>query len=474
MSGKAFAFDLLDATDELLRDEGLDGKIVWWKQSLSTLLSARGPIHLPTITREQLVRVSIRDEKKREGSFEIASPNIRHIGQALKRAKGLLSETPPNPYAADLVAPPLDFPEERLIAWDEDTAAGGGDRRSEFFKKVNRMAKHAKLVASARFYTGEAEIAVGNTLGLRRYHRFTIASCELVLLGVPNSSNRHVSAFAARSGKSLDDIDTDEIIVEALESATLQMRLPFMDPFRGVSNGGKTFDVILRPYALQAWLWWLSWFGFSGVSLHNETSLLTGNMGKLVTAKDITIVDDWRYEHMIPAPFDTEGMTRERVALIENGVAKGVVCDGATSKKSEFPRTGHAVLTNNADYPFYPAPLHLVFEGGSHSFEDLIESCERPTILITYFNYPSMPDPRTGVFTATSRYGTFFIEGGKFRYVLPPLRFLERTLDAFSRIEAKTKPRIVISQDQYDGIEPSSYAVPAVKIRDMYFVESVT
>ena len=474
MSGKAFAFDLLDATDELLRGEGLDGKIVWWKQSLSTLLSARGPINLPTVTRGQLVRVSICDEEKREGSFEITSPNIRHIQRALKRAKGLLPETPPNPYAGDLVEPPIDLPEERLIAYDEDTAAGELDRRVEFFQKVNKIAGHARLVASARFYTGEAEIAVGNTLGLRRYHRFTIASCELVLLGVPNSGNRHVSAFAARSGKSLDDIDTDEIIMEALESATLQMRLPFMDPFHGIPNGGKTFDVILRPYALQAWLWWLSWFGFSGVSLHNETSLLTGNIGELVTAKDVTIMDDWRYEHMIPAPFDTEGMTRERVALIERGVAKGVVCDGATSKKSGLPRTGHAVLTNNSDYPFYPAPLHLVFEGGPHSFEDLIDSCEKPTILIPFFNYPSMPDPRTGIFTATSRHGTLLIEGGKFRYVLPPLRFLERTLDAFGRIEMKTKPKLVISQDQYDGIEPSSYAVPAIKIRDMHFTESVT
>lgn len=278
-----------------------------------------------------------------------------------------------------------------------------------------------------------------------------------------------MSASAARSGKSLDDIDPDEVIVEALESATLQMHLPFMDPFHGASNGGeKTFDVILRPYAVEAWLWWLSLFGFSGVSLLNETSFLTGAIGQLVTSRDITIVDDWRNAHMIPAPFDTEGMTRQRVALIEQGVARGVVCDSATSKKIQFPRTGHADLTG------YPRPLHLVFEGGSHSFEGLIETCERPTILIAYFNYPSMPDPRTGVFTATSRHGTFLIDGGKFRYVSPPLRLLERTLDAFSRIEAKTKSKLVIDQDHYDGIEPSSYVVPAVKIKDMHFVESVT
>lgn len=469
MSGKAFAFELLDATDRLLRNEGLDGKIVWWKQSLSTLRSARGLLHQPTVTREQMVKISMSDQEKRDGSIAIASPNLRRIKQAIMHTKRLLLDTPPNSYAADLIEPPIDFPEDQLIAWDEDTAAGEPGRRGEFFEKVNKLAGHARLVASARFYTGEAELAVGNTLGLRRYHRFTIASCELVLRGAQNSSNRHVSAFAARSGKSLDDIDPEEVIAEALESATLQMRLPFVDPFYRVSNGGeKVFDVILRPYAVEAWLWWLSLFGFSGVSLLNETSFLTNVIGQLVTSKDVTIVDDWRYEHMIPAPFDVEGMTRERVVLIEQGIAKGVVCDGVTSKKTQLPRTGHADITG------YARPLHLVFEGGSHSFEELIETCEKPTILIAYFNYPSMPDPRTGVFTATSRHGTFLLEGGKFRGVLPPLRLLERTLDAFSRIEAKTKPKLIIDQDHYDGIEPSSYAVPAVKIRDMHFVESVT
>jgi predicted Zn-dependent protease len=469
MRGKAFAFDLLDATDELLRDEGLDGKVVWCKQALSTLLSARNPIHQASITREQLVKIYIRDQENREGSIVIVSPNLRHIKQAILYAKGVLRDTPPNPYGADLAAPPADFPEEQVIAWDEDTAAGDLTRRSEFFERVNKIAARANLVASARFYTGEEEIAVGNTLGLRRYHRFTTASCELVLKGASNSNNRHVSAFAARSGKSLDDIDPDEVIVEALESATLQTHLPFMDPFQEASNGEeRTFDVILRPYALGAWLWWLGLYEFSGVSLFNETSFFTDAIGGLVTSQDITIVDDWHYSHMIAAPFDTEGVTRERVPLIERGIARGVVCDSATAKKAELPPTGHAVLSN------YPQPLHLVFEGGSHSFEELIDSCKRPTILITYFNYPSMPDPRTGVFTATTRHGTFLIEGGKFRNVLPPLRFLERTLEAFARIEAKTKPKLVIEQDQYEGIEPSSYAVPAVKIKDMHFVESVT
>lgn len=469
MIGKTHAFEILDRADQSLRHEGLEGTIVWWGQLLSTLRSARGRIHQPTISREQLLRIVVRDDGKREASMTIASPNISHIRQAIKHAKALLPSTPPNPYGAELISPPLLLPEEAIHAWDEDTARGERTKRNEFFQSVNKIAKEAKLVASARFYTGAVEMAVGNTLGLRRYHRFTIASCELVLKGIPNSKTSYVSAFAARSGKSLDDINTDEVVVEALQSATLQLALPRLDPFGGASNGVKTFDVILRPYALDAWLWWLSAFSFSGVALYHETSFLTGKIGQIVTSPDISIIDDWRYPHMIPAPFDADGMTRSRVPLIEHGVAKGVVSDGTTSNLAKLPRTGHAVLR----YSNYCRPLHLVFEGGQCSFEDLIESCERPTILITYFNYPSMPDPREGIFTATSRHGTFLIEGGKFHAALPPLRLVERTLDAFSRIELATKSKLVINQDHYEGIEPSSYLVPAVKIKDMSFVGSV-
>jgi len=468
MEGREGAFEIITYAERLSRAKGLSGTILLRGQELSTLRSARNFLHQPTIARDQSLKISVSDEKSRTGSATTSSLSREAIGESFKEAEQLVLCGEPYPYVAELISQPKELPEDHIDGWDEETAGGETKQREKFFKEARKAVDRLGLLASARFYTGNMETAVGNTLGLLRYHRFTISSCELTMTGIPSTNLKHISAFAARSARDVRSIDYNEVIQEAVESAILQKHLPIVDPFSKKRKRYKELDVILRPYALATWLMWLNWYAFNGDALFNETSVLTGKIGQLVASQATSIADDWRYDRMIPAPFDAEGLTRTRVLIIEEGIARGVVCGGVASKRSGLTRTGHAMMND------YTWPLHLVFKGDNYTLDDLIESCERPTLLITSFNYPSMSNTREGVFTGTTRHGTFLIEGGKIRGIVPPLRFIERTLDAFSRIYMKTEPMIVVEQDHYEGIEESSYAVPAAKIENFHFVGSVS
>jgi predicted Zn-dependent protease len=162
-----------------------------------------------------------------------------------------------------------------------------------------------------------------------------------------------------------------------------------------------------------------------------------------------------------------EGVTRNTVELIKNGVAKNAVCDGATAIKAGTKPSGHSLRSTSG-----AIPMHLVFEGGRTSEDELIKSCERPTVYVTYFNYPSMPDAREAVFTATTRHGTFLIENGQFKQALPPLRFKEKTGEALSKVRDMTREIIIFGEENYGSFYPQSMAVPMVKIENCSFVGS--
>lgn len=177
---------------------------------------------------------------------------------------------------------------------------------------------------------------------------------------------------------------------------------------------------------------------------------------------------------MPPLPFDSDGRDRQIVPLIERGIARGVVWDGATAKKAEGASTGHANdMLFGDESEASVMPLHLVMEGGDTAPGAMVKDAVRPTLLVSHFNYANMPDPQGAVFTATTRHGTFLIERGEYVAALPPLRIQEKTLEALARIEALSPPELVVPYENYGGVVPVGTLVPWTKIADLAFIGAV-
>src|SRR5947207_13348797 len=154
----------------------------------------------------------------------------------------------------------------------------------------------------------------------------------------------------------------------------------------------------------------MSLTGLGGQSVLEGRSFMTGRIGERVTGESFTLVDHAMDARTIAVPFDVEGTPRQKVMLVEGGVARGPVYDRASAKAMGARSTGHA-----ADPSRYASGGHagnLTMSGGSATREELIGAVARG-ILITRFHYTNTPDPRAATMTGTTRDGPFLIENGK-------------------------------------------------------------
>jgi len=198
------------------------------------------------------------------------------------------------------------------------------------------------------------------------------------------------------------------------------------------------WTVILEPAAFGELVMFLAGH-FSAQSYDEGSSFLSGRLGETVMDAGVTIRDDYAHELHPDAPFDWEGTPKQRVALIERGVARTVVTDSAWARKLDRANTGHGLPAPNANGPY---PLDLVVEPGTATFDELIASTERG-LLVTRLWYVRIVDQRQTILTGMTRDGTFLIENGKLTRGVRNLRFNQSLVDAlgsctFANVQQRT------------------------------------
>ena len=92
--------------------------------------------------------------------------------------------------------------------------------------------------------------------------------------------------------------------------------------------------MILEPSAVLDLVGFL-FYDFAATALADKRSCLNDRMGKQIFGKNISITDDAYHPLQLGAPFDGEGMPRERVTLVDRGVPKNLVYSRATAKAAK-------------------------------------------------------------------------------------------------------------------------------------------
>jgi predicted Zn-dependent protease len=218
------------------------------------------------------------------------------------------------------------------------------------------------------------------------------------------------------------------------------------------------YTVVLEPLAVAEMIMYLSFCGFSGKSVQDRYSFLTGKLGEKLFDEKVTIVDDCTDPHTMRLPFDFEGLPRQKVAIVENGVAKAVVYDQMSALKDGVPSTGHSVNSPGNG----GIPLNLVMANGDQSLEELIASTDNG-LLITRFHYMNIVNPRQASLTALTRDGVFKIENGKVMGAVKNMRFTETMLDALKEVAGISKER------QRCKAMFGNYYVPCLKLENFHF-----
>jgi PmbA protein len=260
------------------------------------------------------------------------------------------------------------------------------------------------------------------------------------------------SGYGADTAADVSTLDLETVGRMAVDKA-LQSRHP-----TGIEPGAYT--VILEEAAVADMLSSLGFTGFGALALQEGRSFMTGCLGQQVTGENITIWDDGLDPRGLVLPFDFEGVPKQRVTLIEKGVAQGVVYDSFTAGREEGKvSTGHSLPAPNT---MGPIPLNLFMSSGTATKAEMLASTERG-IWVTRFHYTNTVHPVKTVLTGMTRDGTFLIENGAITRPLKNFRFTQSILEAFSRAEMLSSECKLIS-----GRRGGIY-VPAAKIHEFQF-----
>jgi predicted Zn-dependent protease len=295
-------------------------------------------------------------------------------------------------------------------AWSDATAAATPEERADFVDAICAKAKRAGLKAFGAFSTGAEQFAIANSLGVYHHHRSTEATINSVVMGEAGSG------YADRGAISVGDLDKNEIADEVIDKAQRNQNAQPIEP--GV------YEVVLEEYAVAEMLEFLSFTGFSALALQEDRSFM--RLGERITGESVSIWDDGLDATGLPAPFDFEGVPKQHVDLIKNGVATGVVYDMMTATKEGRKSTGHGLPAPNTEGPY---AVNLFMQPGSVAKPDLISGIKRG-IWVTRFWYVRIVHPKLSIITGMTRDGTFLIENGKVTRPVKDLRFTQSMLEA--------------------------------------------
>jgi predicted Zn-dependent protease len=335
-------------------------------------------------------------------------------------------------------------PIPQVSAFVERTARCGPEERAAVVEQVCDAARQAALTAAGAYHTTAHEFAVANSLGVWAYQRQTQADINAVVMSETSSG------YAARASKDAGEIDGASVAQEAVDGA-----LRGVEP-RTIEPG--EYEVLLSPYAAVDLLDFFSYLSFSALPFMEKRSFMAGRIGERVMGENISIWDDGLSPDTIEDPFDFEGVPRQRVDLIVDGTAKGVVWDTyyAGKQGGEARSTGHALPAGVA---FGPIPQNLFLGTGDAATADMVKDMKRG-LLVTRFWYTRTVHPLNVVVTGMTRDGTFLVEQGKIVGPVRSMRFTQGYVEALNHADAIGREAVLLLGDIGGGVR----RVPALKL----------
>lgn len=301
---------------------------------------------------------------------------------------------------------------------DPETADFGPEQRAEAVREAIAQAEAGGYTAAGAFSVATASYAVANSLGVAAYQAATGA--EMSVLVASDTS----SGFARTVSPRVSEINAASLGRIATEKCRASLNPIEVKP--------EEMCVILEPEAVGDMVMTLGLYDFSALAMQEGRSFLSSQLGQKVCGDNINIWDDGHDPRGQRLAFDFEGVPKQRVDLIRNGVAENTVWDSHAANKAARQSTGHALPAPNT---WGPVPINMFVGTGDSDVGTMIGGIERG-LLVTRFHYTNMVHPIKTVFTGMTRDGTFLIEDGQITNGVRNFRFTQSILEALSNVSA--------------------------------------
>ncbi len=341
----------------------------------------------------------------------------------------------------------------------EQTAAISPADRAEVVKGIVAVATKHKLTTAGIYSNSESREGIFNSRGLANWHDQTLAEISITMLADDSSGWQKLNS------PDVSGLDPARLAETAAQKA--------VDSAHPLEIAPGKYVVILEPAAVLDIVGFMFW-DYSGVAILDQRSFLNDRIGTQLFGENINISDDVAHPLQAGSPFDGEGMRRQHVQLVENGVVKRVVYARATAAKMKSSGYAHKVGVIEATGHGFPLPnevgempMNIVFGAPEdpQSVKEMIAGTERG-VLVTRLWYIREVDPYEKIVTGMTRDGTFLVENGKVQGGLRNFRFNQNLIAMLSNVEAMSVPKRACGEESFDMV------VPAMKVKEFNYTEA--
>jgi PmbA protein len=434
----------LDIAERALRAaEGDEAEAVVLSERSGLARFAGSEIHQPTLIENVVVTLLL----ARSGRLGMASTNRvddESLSELARRAAEAADSSSGDSEFPGFAAP-AETPE--VAGFDDETASLSPEDQARLAAAAIHAADGYGVYGF--FTSGATELAIAASTGVALEQAMTDATALVLAAGDGKSGYAERTAWAAGG------IDPVAVAEEAAAKAERTRGATELEPGR--------YRAVLEPYAVAELLQYFAYDSFGALGLLEERSYLHGRLGEGIFDETVSIADDALDARGLPKAFDFEGTPKQRVELVERGVARGVVWDRTTAARgwNDVASTGHAPQPSLRDYG--PQPLALSVAAGEAASHDELVAAVDDGIYVTRLHYLSVVHPREGVITGMTRDGTFRIRGGKIAEPLVNLRFTVSVPDMLRDVPALTRePVLVNASDFYGERYPVAVLTPAL------------
>jgi PmbA protein len=404
---------------------------------------AGSEVHQPTLIENVSVFVRV-VRGKRVGAAaanRVDDDGLRDLAQRAGRAADAAPEDPDlPPLAGGSKLPDVE-------GNDEETAALGPGDQARLAAEV--IAGAGDTPVYGFFTSGTATVAVVTSAG------FAGEQTSTDTLALALAATDGVSGYAEQTAWAVRNVDPGAVAREAVELAGRTANADELAP--------GTYRAVLGPYAVGELLQYFAYDTFSGLALTEERSYLAGKLGERHFDEKISIADDPLDPSGLPKQFDFEGVPKQRVPLVENGVLRDAVWDSASAARAGGSQrsTGHAPPP--AFRRWGPLPFALSLAGGEAESVDELVELVGDGVYITRLHYLGIVEPRQGILTGMTRDGTFRIREGKLAEPLVNLRFTVSVPNLLADVPGLTRERTLANEAAfYDERFAYGALVPAL------------
>jgi len=419
-----------------------DADVVAHGESSGLARFASSEVHQPTLIDNLVVTVRV-VRGNRVGVAQTNRIDDDGLTAVAARAADAAANAP-----ADAAFPGLAQPAEgaTVDGFDDATAALSPEDQA---RRATHAIDAADFPVYGFFTSGVTDLAVASSTGVAVEQRLTDAMTLVV--AADDGRSGYAEALSWRD----QDVSGAAVAREAAEKAERTAAAEAVEP--------ATYAAVLEPYAIADLLHSFAYDSLGALGLLEERGFFAGRIGQRVFDEQITIADDPHDVRGLPKAFDFEGTPTQRVELVTDGVARGVVWDRATAKRAGGGQetTGHTPPQDALTWGPLPRALTIA-PGNAESIDELAQRVG-DGLYVTRLHYLGVVHPREGVITGMTRDGTFRIRAGKIAEPLVNLRFTVSVPELLGQVLGLTREtKLVNTSNFYGGRYPYGVRTPAV------------